>query len=302
MTLNRSGGPVVLAAAMLVAVLGVATVPMPARAVGVGTLCRAACEARNVRTSCAWLAPKPRRCLHRAVQACRRGVREGLPVACPLPEDLPACLSNHSCPFGALCVDATCQVVACGREDLPPCGGSSTCRGDKCVVERCFGATENCPAGFHCRPDEGPLGSVSGTCTADDPGTTYCTGDVDCIAPGEFRRVCRRGVCERRSGPGRRRAPTTTTTSSTTTTIGATTTTTTPAGSACADVFDCGGGEACCAGTCVADPYAGMGICSTLYTPACTLCGNDDDCTCNGIFCDACEGTASLSGCVDPCP
>lgn len=294
-------GPLVLAAAMLVAGLGVAALPVPAPAGSVGALCRGACEARNVRASCAWLAPKPRRCLNGAVRACRRGVREGLPVTCPLPEDLPACLSNHTCPFGALCVDATCQVVACGREGLPPCGGSTTCQNEKCVVGQCFGTTENCPAGFHCQADEDPLGGVSGTCTADDPGITYCTGDVDCIAPGEFRRVCRRGVCERHHGGGRPRRATTTTTSSTTSTIGATTTTTTLSGSACTDVFDCGGSGACCANRCVPDPYAGMGVCSTLYTPACTLCSTDDDCNCNGIFCDACEGTASLSGCVNPC-
>ena len=264
--------------------------PALASAEGLGAQCKVACEARNVPTSCKWIAAKPKRCLHRAVRACKKLVRDGFPVACTLPEDLPACLTNHSCPFGALCVDATCQVVSCGAEGQPPCGGSTTCDGDKCVVGACSGSTENCPAGFHC----------DGLCLADDPNVDYCTNDVACIEAGEFDRVCRGGIC----GPrGRRRARwTTTTSSSTTTSTSATTSTTTAGGHACFDVFDCGSGsEACCNGQCVPDPYAGMGTCSEIYTPACTLCATDDDCTCNGIFCDSCGGTASLSGCVDPC-
>jgi hypothetical protein len=51
----------------------------------------------------------------------------------------------------------------------------------------------------------------------------------------------------------------------------------------------------------VEDQYANQGICSTLYTPACRVCRDDEDCECRGIFCDTCEGTASRSGCVDPC-
>jgi hypothetical protein len=257
-------------------------------------LCRAACEARNVPRSCVWLARRPKRCREHAIKACRRNVRRGQPVACTPPPELPGCLTHHSCPFGALCVDAVCQVVPC-----TDCTGMNVCQGDKCVVGNCAASTENCPAGHHCQPVDGPFGSISGTCQPDDPGIRYCTTNTDCITAGEFNLVCKRGECVRRGRPGNRR-PTTSTTSSTSTTMGGPTTTTTmPA--ACFDVFDCPGTSACCSQQCVPDPYAGMGVCSTIYTPACTLCENDDDCDCNGIFCDSCEGTASLSGCVDPC-
>ena len=256
--------------------------------------CRAACEAQNMRASCAWLTRDARRCLRRALQACARDVRGGLPAACRPSPDLPACLTHHSCPFGARCVDATCQVVPCTM-----CSGLEQCQGDKCVVADCAASTENCPAGLHCQPADGPLGSVSGTCAADDPAVRYCTTGADCITPGTFGLICVRGRCvqRKRKGAGHRR---TTTTSSTTTTTFAGPTTT--AAAACGDVFDCpAANSACCAGRCRPDPYAGKGVCSTLYTPACRLCTTDNDCGCNGIFCDSCSGTASLSGCVNPC-
>jgi len=285
----------VLACAVLAAGFAL---PGLALAEGLGAQCKSACEAKNVPASCKWGAAKPKRCLHRAVRGCKKLVAAGFPVACPPPEDLPACLTNHSCPFGALCVDATCQVVACG-EGLPECGGLRTCDGEKCVVGDCSGSTENCPAGFHC----------NGLCLPDDPGVDYCTNDVACIEAGEFLRACCRGICSPRDdGRCPRRGIMTTTTltptSSSTTTVatGATTSTTVAGGGhACADIFDCGGAEVCCSGQCTADPFAGKGTCTDLYTPACTLCTTDDDCTCNGIFCDSCGGTASLSGCVDPC-
>ena len=276
-----------LAGAVLVAGLALAG---PAAAESVGRQCRAACEIQNVQTSCRWIAAKPRRCIAHAVRGCKRLVRDGFPVACPAPEDLPACLTNHSCPHGSLCVDATCQVVRCGGEMDPPCGGTRTCDGDKCVVGDCSGSTENCPAGFHC----------DGICLPNDPGIDYCTNDVACIKAGEFDRVCRGGVCGPRGRRGRR-ATTTTTVTTTTVGGGSTTSTTVAGGNGCFDFFDCGGNQACCGGQCVPDPFAGMGTCSEIYTPACTLCATDDDCACNGIFCDSCGGTASLSGCVDPC-
>jgi hypothetical protein len=59
----------------------------------------------------------------------------------------------------------------------------------------------------------------------------------------------------------------------------------------------------CCSGLCVEDPYANMGICSTVYTPACRVCRDYEDCECDAgeIHCDTCDGRAALSGCVDPC-
>lgn len=93
----------------------------------------------------------------------------------------------------------------------------------------------------------------------------------------------------------------TTTTSTTSTT---TTTTTVPVNN-CADIFDCNAGaEVCCNGQCKPNPYAGQSVCSTLYTPACTLCRTDSDCHCNPmypIFCDSCGGGDSIFSCVNPC-
>jgi hypothetical protein len=288
--------PIVLASAVLGALLG--TAPPPVLAQSLGAQCRAACDAKSIPASCRWLAEKPRRCIRHAIKECKRNARAGLPIVCPLPQDLPGCLTNHSCPFGALCIDNICQVVACGGAADPPCTLAHGCDDGKCVVTQCAGATENCPVGFHCGEVSGPLGS---TCSPDDPNVSYCTADTDCITPGEFNRVCRSGTCERRN---RRRAgsrPTTTSTTTSSTPISSTTSTTNPYGGACFDVFDCRGAAVCCAAQCRADPYAGKGICSSLYTPACTLCTTDDDCGCNGIFCDVCEGSASLNGCLDPC-
>lgn len=79
--------------------------------------------------------------------------------------------------------------------------------------------------------------------------------------------------------------------------------TVTQAGTAagCFDIFDCAANQVCCTGQCRPDPYAGMGVCSTIFTPACTPCKTDNDCRCNGIFCDACEGWAAMSGCFNVC-
>jgi hypothetical protein len=284
--------------ALVVCVLSAAD---DAGAVSARAACRAACEARNVPASCRWLGSPPRRCLQHAHRACRTALRETGAATCPLPPDLPACTTNHGCPFGALCADATCQVVPCTTPDGGPnCSGHQACHGAHCIVADCGGVTANCPAGLHCQPGDGPLGAISGECIADDPGITYCAVDTDCIEPFKPNQVCARGTCvprRRPRRPGRR-----TTTSSTTVTTTTTTTSTTVL-PACADVFDCPitVDVACCNQQCVPDPYAGMGICSTIFTAECTLCTTDDDCACNGIFCDSCEGTASLSGCVDPC-
>jgi hypothetical protein len=281
---------------LVAAVATFAALGAPAAAESLGHACRTACAARNVPPSCRWLAAHPPRCLDAALRACRRAARAGGPVACPLPSDLPACLDDHACPFGSLCADGACQVVPCGA-----CGAGQTCRGAQCVVGDCGAVDANCPSGFHCEPAAPPFDTISGTCAANDPSILYCTTGADCIVPGRPGLACVKGRCQsrhRRRG-GRHGGATTTTTSSTTTTLGTTTTTLAP----CGDVFDCpdSGTQACCAGSCVPDPYAGKGICSTLYTPACTLCASDNDCACNGIFCDSCGGTASLSGCVDPC-
>jgi hypothetical protein len=285
-------------------------VPAPASAAGdTRAVCRAPCAERNVDASCAWLARRPRRCAQRAMRACRQTVRQGLPAVCAPPADLPACLTNHNCPYGSLCVDAICQVVPCEGPPggVSPCTGLSTCQGDKCVVGDCAGSTESCPAGLHCEPADGVLGSISGTCQSDDPGIVHCTGNVDCITAGVPNLVCARGVCVKRGRRGGRPRRTTTTLTSvtTTTTSGGVTTTTTRSGKGCADRFDCPAATpVCCSGHCVDDPYANMGICSTVFTPACRVCRDDEDCECNaidGTFCDTCDGTASRSGCVDPC-
>lgn len=282
-------------------VVGVAMLAVGVRAWAVSPArqCHAACASRNLAVSCRWLAARPARCIAAGLRDCRRVVRSGAAAVCAAPSDLPACLSNHACPFGALCADGACQVVACG-DDGVGCAGHQTCQGDHCVVADCEASSENCPSGLHCEPAAPPFESISGSCAADDPARRYCTTGADCITPGEPGLVCVRGDCVRRRprtpGGGR----TTTTKSSTTTTT--TSTTTTTLFPPCAEVFDCpAGGSACCSGHCVPDPYAGLGICSTIYTPSCTLCHTDDDCQCDGIFCDTCEGDASLSDCVDPC-
>jgi hypothetical protein len=282
-------------------------VPRPGSAAGdTRAVCRAACAERNVDASCGWLARRPHRCVQRAVRACRQAARHGLPAVCTPPADLPVCLTNHDCPYGSLCVDEICQVVPCEGPagSVSPCTGLNACRGDKCVVADCAGSSENCSAGFHCDAADGPLGSISGTCQTDDPAVAYCTGNVDCITAGGANLVCVRGVCVKRHRGGKPRQTTTTVRSVTTTTnSGGGTTTTTLPGKRCANRFGCPAANVCCSGHCVEDPYANMGICSTVYTPACRVCRDDEDCECNDgeVVCDACQGTAALSGCVDPC-
>jgi len=163
------------------------------------------------------------------------------------------------------------------------------------VVADCAGSTDNCPAGLHC----------AGTCQTDDPAIVHCTGKLDCTTAGGPNLVCARGVCVKRHRGGKGRRTTTTIASVTTTsTGGGTTTTTTRPRNGCADFSDCRGAFACCSGQCVEDQYANMGICSTVFTPECRVCRDDEDCECSAIdenVCDTCRGKASLSGCVDPC-
>jgi len=323
--------------------------------------CRAACQARNLPASCAWLTPAPQHCLQEALRACQRSQLPG-PAQCVPPKDLPACGSNHDCPYGALCLDLTCQVLGCGSQNgFADCTAYNRCDGDKCVVAECSAVTANCPRGFHCQPADPPFSDISGTCLPDVPGVGYCTWTGDCIEQGNFNPTCIQGICTRiprrlgrcqtdpdcvrwcRRGrgamrPGRcdaagvclcpncadddqcsqllpcaqgrvsvclpsgtcvcRKRPTTTTTTTTSTT---TTTTTVPP---CFDIFDCDAGQVCCNGTCKPNPYAGQSVCSTLYTPACTLCRTDSDCRCNPsypIFCDSCGGGDSIFSCVNPC-
>ena len=155
--------------------------------------------------------------MHHAVSTCVRESRQGLPISCRPPADLPACLTNHGCPFGALCVDATCQVVPCTTtpEGFATCTGLNTCQGTMCVVGDCAGSSQNCPAGLHCQPAADPFSSISGTCQADDPTVTYCTSNTDCITAGTFNRVCVRGQCVTRRRRGAPRPSTTTTTTTT---------------------------------------------------------------------------------------
>jgi hypothetical protein len=140
----------------------------------------------------------------RSLRACEHATTPGA-VACPLPPDLPACGSNQGCPYGTLCVDATCQVVGCGSHGgIADCTGNNVCDGDKCVVAECNGVTGNCARGFHCEPASGIFGSISGTCHPDAPGATYCASDTDCIAFGSFNPRCVDGVCARQKKLRRR--------------------------------------------------------------------------------------------------
>jgi hypothetical protein len=165
--------------------------------------CRAACGERNVPASCKWLSPSPRGCVLQAIRACETSTAAG--TDCPLPSDLPACGSNQGCPFGSLCVDATCQVVGCGSHaGVADCTGTNRCDGDKCVVADCAGVDANCARGFHCTPGTGLLGSLSGTCEGNTPGTTYCAFDTDCIAPGSPNPRCLGGVCGHAAARNRR--------------------------------------------------------------------------------------------------
>lgn len=161
------------------------------------TDCRAACEGRNLPASCAWLSSDPRRCLKASLNVCEASEAGG-PAACGPPSDLPSCTTHHECPYGALCVDLRCQVVGCGSHNgVADCTGTNRCEGDKCVVAECNAVTANCPRGFHCEPASPPFDSISGTCAPDVPGVGYCTGDADCIEPGNFNPLCRRGICTR---------------------------------------------------------------------------------------------------------
>ena len=120
--------------------------------------CRAACESRNIPASCEWLTRVPQRCIRDAERACQRNPVPGAAQCLP-PKDLPACGSNNSCPYGSLCVDATCQVVGCGSHDgVADCTGNNACKYDKCVVADCSGATANCPKGFHCAVENSEFG------------------------------------------------------------------------------------------------------------------------------------------------
>ncbi len=326
--------------------------------------CRTACQDRNVLASCAWLSPKPQRCLREALRACETSRVPG-PAQCLPPKDLPLCGSNHDCPYGALCIDATCQVLGCGSHNgVADCTGNNRCNAGQCVVADCSAVTANCPRGFHCEPASPPFSDISGTCMPDAPGVSYCSGAADCIAQGNFNPTCEQGICTRQlrrfgrceadgdcarwcrrgrgavrpgrcdaaglcvcpncvdddqcaqllpCAPGRasvclpsgtcvcRRVRQTTTTTTIST---ATTTTTTPV-HGCADIFDCNAGaEVCCNHQCKPNPYAGQSVCSTLYTPACTLCRTDNDCHCNPqapVFCDSCGGGDSIFSCVNPC-
>src|SRR5262245_53693189 len=93
--------------------------------------CRAACQARNIPASCDWMSPVPARCQRDALRGCMT-LPGTSPVACPPPKDLPACTANHTCPNGALCVNLTCQVVAC-----TDCPVNTRCTGDRCAVDDC---------------------------------------------------------------------------------------------------------------------------------------------------------------------
>jgi hypothetical protein len=157
--------------------------------------CRAACRDQNLPASCAWLAPNPRRCLREALRACTKSQVPG-PAQCLPPKDLPVCGSNHDCPYGALCIDATCQVLGCGSHNgLADCTGNNHCQGDKCIVADCSAVTANCPKGFHCEPASPPFDTISGVCVPDQPGVGYCSGTADCIVQGNFNPTCVQGIC-----------------------------------------------------------------------------------------------------------
>jgi hypothetical protein len=120
------------------------------------------------------------------------------PAQCLPSKDLPTCGSNHDCPYGALCINLTCQVLGCGSHNgIADCTGNNRCEGDKCVVAECGAVNANCPKGFHCQPASPPFNDISGTCLPDDPGAVYCSGNADCIAQGNFNPTCMQGVCTR---------------------------------------------------------------------------------------------------------
>jgi hypothetical protein len=272
----------------------------PASAEPPNAVCREACRERNVDASCAWLTMKPRRCFVHAVRECRKLVRADLPAACPLPPDLPACLTNQSCPYGSLCADATCQVIGC--DDVTPCPGHQACEGGRCVVDDCGGSSQNCPKGFHC------IGPVANGCQPDDPTRTACMTDTDCIAPGEFNPRCLRGVCAARA---RRRAceadgdcfaACKTSTAAVRVprcnSAGQCVCANCESGGQCDARFNCGDGQTpvcLVTGVCYcpappSPPPGGTGVCTAFETPACTPCRTDADC--GGGF-DVCLQSAS---------
>src|SRR6185436_928161 len=193
---GRSG--VSLAAICGVLVVSGGLLPAPAAASRhTAAECRAACESRNIPASCEWLSRVPRRCVRDAERACQRNPVPGAAQCLP-PKDLPACGTNNGCPYGSLCVDATCQVVGCGSHDgVADCTGSNACKHDKCVVADCSGVTANCAKAFHCEPTK----FGAGTCVADEPGTSYCMADTDCITFLGSNPNCVRGVCTRQGRP-----------------------------------------------------------------------------------------------------
>ena len=282
--------------AVLAVVLG-----SPAGAAPTKQACREACEAANVLTSCAWLTPKPGRCTRAAVRACLQRARAGQPVACEPTEDFPACLTNRGCPYGTLCTDGRCQVVACGAGDPASCSGDRTCLGEQCVVADCRGSDQNCPDAFHCAP----AGLGSGTCVPVDPNRRACTSDTDCIAAGDFNPRCLRGVCAARK---RRRAceadadcfPACRKGGAAARlgycdAAGRCVCANCESQAQCAARFSCESGQAAeCRPNgscrCPGSPSSGgRGVCTTFETPACTPC--DTDAHCSGI--DRCLQSAS---------
>jgi len=87
-------------------------------------------------------------------------------------------------------------VLDCGSHNgIADCTGTNRCAGDKCVVGECSAVTANCPKGFDCEPARSPFNDISGTCAPDEPGVGYCTGNVDCVALGNFNPTCMQGIC-----------------------------------------------------------------------------------------------------------
>src|ERR1051326_4822931 len=159
--------------------------------------CRQACQDRNLPASCAWLTRAPQRCLRDALRACEKSPAPGAAQCLP-PKDLPICGSHHACPYGALCIDSTCQVLGCGSHNgFADCTGNNRCNAGQCIVADCGAVNANCAKGFHCQPAAPPFGDISGTCMPDVPGVSYCSGTADCIEQGNFNPTCTQGICTR---------------------------------------------------------------------------------------------------------
>jgi hypothetical protein len=257
--------------------------------------CLEACQSRNLDASCAWLTMQPRRCRAHALQECRDLVRDGAPAACPLPPDLPPCLTNQGCPFGALCVDSTCQVVGCDEaEGFPPCPGHQRCVEGRCIVDDCQQSNQNCPAGSHCTATD----LVSGLCEADDPTRVACTSDTDCIASGSFNPHCMRGVCAARRRRRRCESESDCFAACRTSQAAARISRCNAAGQCvcanCTDDAQCDARFRCAddqapvcrtAGPCACPPPvpsggggSGTGVCTSFEMPPCTPCRTDADC------------------------